>query len=58
LGYVFSVRSAEAKHEHQGLCPLQRAGYRVAQVPLFHLINRPHLGLLQDRIAQTFAKAA
>lgn len=58
LGYVFSVRSAEAKHEHQGLCPLQRAGYRVAQVPLFHLINRPHLSLLQDRIAQTFAEAA
>lgn len=58
LGYVFSVRSAEAKHEHHGLCPLQRAGYRVAQVPLFHLINRPHLSLLQDRIAQTFAEAA
>jgi hypothetical protein len=58
LGYVFSVRSAEANHEHHGLCPLQRAGYWVAQVPLFHLINRLHLSLLQDRIAPTFAEAA
>jgi hypothetical protein len=53
LGYVFSIRSAEANPKHQDLCPLQRASYRVAQVPLFHLSNRPHLGLLQDRIAQT-----
>jgi len=58
LGYVFSVRSAEAQDAHQGLCPLQQAGYRVGQVPLFHLLNRPHLGLLRDRIAQRFAEAA
>ncbi len=58
LGYVFSVRSAEATDVHQGRCPLQQAGYRVGQVPLFHLLNRPHLGLLRDRIAQRFAEAA
>jgi len=58
LGYVFSVHSAEAIDEHQGRCPLQQAGYRVGQMPLFHLLNRPHLGLLHDRIAQRFAEAA
>ena len=58
LGYVFSVRSAEATDAHQGLCPLQQAGYRVAQIPLFHLLNRPHLGLLRERVAQHFAEAA
>ncbi len=58
LGYVFSVRSAEAKDEHQGLCPLQQAGYQVGQVPLFHLINRPHLGPLCEHMAQSFAEAA
>ena len=58
LGYVFRVRSAEALEAHQGRCPLQQAGYRVAQMPLFHLINRPPLGLLQACIAQRFADAA
>jgi hypothetical protein len=58
LGYVFSVRSAEAHDAYQGRCPLQQAGYRVGQVPLFHLLNRPHLGLLRDHIAQCFAEAA
>ena len=58
LGYGFSVRSAEAKHEYHSLCSLQWAGYRVAQVPLLHLLNRPHLSLLQDRIVQTFAEVA
>ncbi len=58
LGYVFRVRSAEALEAHQGRCPLQQAGYRVAQMPLFHLVNRPPLGLLQACIAQRFADAA
>jgi hypothetical protein len=58
LGDVFSVRLAEAIDEHQGRCPRQQAGYRVGQVPRFHLLKRPPLGLFRDRIAQRFAEAA
>ena len=55
---ILQFSSAEALEAHQGRCPLQQAGYRVAQMPLFHLINRPPLGLLHACIAQRFADAA
>lgn len=58
IGYVFQVRSQEAIAAHQGKCPLQQAGYKVAHLPFFHLINRPRLRLLQDGIAKMFAPAA
>jgi len=58
LGYVFETYSAEAHAEHQGRCPLQLAGYRVASIPLFHLLNRPNLAPLRRRLAEGYANVA
>ena len=58
LGYVFRVYSADATEAHRGRCPLELAGYEVARIPLFHLLNRPPVGRLQEAMAQRFAQAA
>lgn len=58
LGYVCETLSAEAHPERQGLCPLPRAGYQVAHIPLFHLLNRPNMSRLRHRIAYHYAQAA
>ena len=58
LGYVFETYSAEAAQQRQGYCPLQLAGYSVASIPLFHLLNRPNLAPLRRRLAEGYANAA
>ena len=58
LGYVFETYSAEACAAHQGQCPLQLAGYQVASIPLFHLLNRPNLLPLRRRLVEGYANAA
>ena len=58
LGYVFETYSAEASAAHQGQCPLQLAGYQVASIPLFHLLNRPNLLPLRRRLIEGYAHAA
>jgi len=58
LGYVFETYSAEASAAHQGKCPLQLAGYQVASIPLFHLLNRPNLVPLRRRLVEGYANAA
>ena len=58
LGYVFETYSAEASAAHQGQCPLQLAGYQVASIPLFHLLNRPNLLPLRRRLVEGYANAA
>lgn len=58
LGYVFETYSAEACAAHQGQCPLQLAGYQVASIPLFHLLNRPNLIPLRRRLVEGYAHAA
>ena len=57
LGYVFTTFSAEAKAAHQGKCPLQLAGYPVGTIPLFHLLNRPNLAVLRQRLVAQYAPA-
>jgi transposase-like protein len=42
VGYVFETFAAEAAAERQGRCPLPVAGYDVAAIPLFHVLNRPN----------------
>jgi transposase-like protein len=58
LGYVFHAFSSQAQQDKQGLCPLQLAGYQVAHIPLFHMLNRPDLARLQKGMAQRYAQVA
>ncbi len=39
-------------------CPLERAGGQVAQLPLYHLLNRPKVRMLRERMAQEYRQAA
>jgi hypothetical protein len=39
-------------------CPLERAGGKVEALPLYHLLNRPKVHLLRERMAQQYLKAA
>jgi transposase-like protein len=39
-------------------CPLERAGGQVAALPLYHLLNRPKVGMLRERMAQAYRQAA
>jgi len=39
-------------------CPLERAGGQVAQLPLYHLLNRPKVRMLRERMAQQYRQAA
>lgn len=58
LGYVFHAFSCQAQKDRQGLCPLQLAGYQVADIPLFHMFNRPDLTRLRQQIVQRYAQVA
>ncbi len=58
LGYVFHALSSQAKVEIRGLCPLQLAGYQVAHIPFFHMLNRPDMGMLQNDMADRYGKVA
>jgi transposase-like protein len=58
LGYVFSTLSAQAQQQRQGRCPLQLSGYRVAHLPLFHMINRPDLARLRKHLVEAYAQVA
>lgn len=58
LGYVFHVFSCQVKAEHRGLCPLQRAGYQVSNIPFFHMLNRPDVRRLQLAMANQYAQVA
>jgi len=39
-------------------CPLERAGGKVEAIPLYHLLNRPKMGMLRERMAQQYRLAA
>jgi len=39
-------------------CPFERAGGEVARLPLYHLLNRPKVGMLRERMAQQYRLAA
>jgi hypothetical protein len=39
-------------------CPLERAGVQVATIPLYHLLNRPNVLRLRERMAAPYAQAA
>lgn len=45
LGYLFTIGA-----DWQS-CPLQKVGYDVAQVPFYHLLNRPYVTALKQRMA-------
>jgi transposase-like protein len=51
LGYLFSIGA-------QGQpCPLEKAGGNVAQLPFYHLINRPNIIALKERMAKQYRQA-
>jgi transposase-like protein len=58
LGYVFSTLSSQAQEHRQGRCPLQLSGYRVAHLPLFHMVNRPDLARLRQHLVESYAQVA
>jgi transposase-like protein len=58
LGYVFRTLSTQAQEPRQGLCPLQLSGYRVAHLPLFHMVNRPNLARLRQHLLEDYAQVA
>ena len=39
-------------------CPLERAGGKVEALPLYHLLNRPKVRMLRERMAQEYRQAA
>ena len=39
-------------------CPLERAGGDVEAIPLYHLLNRPKIRMLRERMAQAYRQAA
>jgi transposase-like protein len=52
LCYVFEMGA-------QGqACPLEQAGVDVGQLPLYHLLNRPHVRMLHQRMAPVYSQAA
>jgi transposase-like protein len=58
LGYVFRTLSSQAQAQRQGRCPLQLSGYRVAHLPLFHMLNRPDLARLRQHLVKSYAQVA
>lgn len=51
LGYLFTVGA-------QGQpCPLEKAGEDVAQLPFYHLFNRPDILALKERMAEQYQQA-
>ncbi len=51
LGHLFTVG---AKGQP---CPLEKAGGNVVQLPLYHLINRPNVLALKERMAKQYRQA-
>lgn len=50
LGYFLTIGQ-------QGqACPLEKAGIDVGQIPLYHLLNRPNVITLKDRMAEQYGK--
>jgi len=39
-------------------CPLEKAGVDVEQIPLYHLLNRPNVIALKDRMAEQYIRKA
>ena len=39
-------------------CVLERAGGKVEAIPLYHLLNRPKVRILRERMAQEYRQAA
>ena len=51
LGYLLTIGA-------QGQpCPLEKSGEDVAQLPLYHLLNRPNVIALKDRIIKQYRQA-
>ena len=42
----------------QEMPPLERAGEKVEAIPLYHLLTRPKVRLLRERMAQQYRLAA
>lgn len=52
LGYFLTIGQ-------QGqACPLEKAGVDVGQIPLYHLLNRPNVIALKDRMAEQYRQQA
>jgi transposase-like protein len=50
LGYFLTIGQ-------QGqACPLEKSGVDVGQIPLYHLLNRPNVVALKDRMAEQYRK--
>ena len=52
LSYVFRVGARGQA------CVLEQAGKDVEKIPLYHLLNRPNVGMLRERMAASYRKAA
>jgi transposase-like protein len=52
LGYLFQMGARGQA------CPLERAGVNVATLPLYHLLNRPDVVRLRERMAAQYRQAA
>jgi transposase-like protein len=52
LGYGFQIGA------NGQACPLERAGVAVQQVPLYHLLNRPNVVRLRERMVAQYQQAA
>lgn len=52
LGYFLTIGQ-------QGqACPLEKSGVNVDQIPLYHLLNRPNVVALKERMAEQYRKKA
>jgi len=52
LGYLFKIGVKGQP------CPLEKAGVDVAQLPLYHLINRPNVFALKERMTEKYREVA
>lgn len=52
LGYLFSIG-----HNGQA-CPLEKASQNVASIPFYHLLNKPNIIALKERIAEQYKGTA
>jgi hypothetical protein len=54
----FRVGSLLQRGAHGQACPLERAGVAVQQFPLDHLLTRPEVVRLRERMAAQYQQAA
>ena len=52
LGYIFAIG---AKGQ---ACPLEKTDANVIQLPIYHLVNRPNIIMLKERMAQYYKEIA